>query len=423
MPLLTKAELRARVERLAAIERGTASAGEREAAKLIVAELQSIGVQARLEEERVHGTYWWPLGILTGIAALGGCARSRAFGVAAGAAGAAGVWDDLRLNKRVFRRRMLPQRTATNVVAELGDDRAEHTVLLIAHHDAAHAGLVFHPEIPRAVGRRFPKLLERSNTTPPTMWGAVAGPALVALGSLVGGKRGRRLRRCGGILSVGYVAAMADIGLRGVVPGANDNATGVAVLLSLAHAFTEKPPPGVRIILLSTSEESILEGMEGFARRHFHELSPERTHVINLDTVGSPYLLLLEGEGMLGIHEYQKDFLALVRSCGDELGIFIWPNLRFRNATDGVVALKAGYPTATLASVDKYKAPTHYHWPTDTPENVHYEQVADAARLCDAVVRRLARLVTNGGKLDIGPMDVSRRPATLAPVGQARKSR
>jgi peptidase M28-like protein len=390
MPLLDKAELRRRVERLASIERGTASAGERQAAELIVSELESLGVPARLEEERVHGTYWWPLGILTAIGAFGGLARGRLLGLAAGAAGAAGVWDDLRLNRRVVRRRLLPQRTAVNVVAELGDADAEQTVLLMAHHDAAHSGIVFHPELPRAIGRRFPNALERANTTPPTMWGAVGGPALVALGSLLGGRLGRRLRRIGTFVSAGYAAAFADIGLRRTVPGANDNATGVAVLLSLAQAWAEKPPPGMRVILLSTSEESILEGMEAFARRHFAELPPERTHVINLDTVGSPYLLLLEGEGMLGIREYPKDFLALVKSCAEELGIFIWPDLRFRNATDGIVALKAGYPTAALASVDKYKTPTHYHWPTDTADNVHYEQVADAARLCEAVVLRLA---------------------------------
>jgi hypothetical protein len=390
MALLEIPELRRRVERLAAIERGTASAGERQAAEIIVEELQSLGVRARLEEERVHGTYWWPLGILTAIGMLGGFVRNRLFGVIAGTVGAAGVWDDLRLNKRVFRRRFLPQRTAVNVVAELGDPDAEHTVLLIAHHDAAHSGIVFHPELPRAIGRRFPNALERANTTPPTMWGAVAGPKLVALGSLLGGRFGRRLRRLGGIVSAGYVAAFADIGIRRTVPGANDNATGVAVLLSLAHAWAEKPPPGMRVILLSTSEESILEGMEAFARRHFATLPTDRTHVINLDTVGSPHLLLLEGEGMLGIREYPKDFLALVNSCADELGIFIWPKLRFRNATDGVVALRAGYPTAALASVDQYKAPTNYHWPTDTADNVHYQQVFDAARLCELVVKRLA---------------------------------
>jgi hypothetical protein len=131
--------------------------------------------------------------------------------------------------------------------------------------------------------------------------------------------------------------------------------------------------------------------MEGFARRHFHELPPERTHVVNVDTVGSPHLLALEGEGMLGIREYPKDFLALLHSCAEELGIFVWRDLRLRNATDGVVALKAGYPTAMIGSVDRFKAPTHYHWHTDVPENVDFARVAEAARLCEAVVRRLAQ--------------------------------
>lgn len=397
MPLLDKAQLRERVERLAAIERGSASAGEREAAELIVAELRSLGVSARLEEERVHGTYHWPLGILAALGALGGFARSRLLGVAAGGLAAAGAWDDLRLNRRWLRRR-LPKRTAVNVVAELGAPRdgaePKHTVLFVSHHDSAHAGLVFHPEIPRAIGRRFPKLLERSNTTPPAMWGTVGGPALVALGSLVGGRAGRVARRVGGVISAGYVVAMADIGLRRVVPGANDNATGVAVLLSLAHAFAEEVPEGVSIMLLSTgSEESVLEGMEAFARRHFAELPPDRTHVVAVDTVGSPHLLLLEGEGMLGVREYPKDFLGLANSCAEELGIFVFPNLRLRNATDGMVALKAGYPTVMLGSVDEFKSPTNYHWPTDTADRVDYERVADAARLCEAIVRRLAERV------------------------------
>jgi hypothetical protein len=58
MALLSDSELRKRVEQLAAIDdRGSASPGERRAAELIAAELASLGVRARLEEEQVHGTY------------------------------------------------------------------------------------------------------------------------------------------------------------------------------------------------------------------------------------------------------------------------------------------------------------------------------------------------------------------------------
>jgi hypothetical protein len=417
MALLSQAELRERVEELAAIERGSASPGERWAAELIAGELRSLGARVRLEDERVHGTYWWPLGITSALATLGGLARSRLLGAAAGALAAGTAWDDLRLNRRWLRRYVLPERTAVNVVAELGDPSADRTVLLAAHHDAAHAGLVFHPEIPRAVGRRFPKLLERSNTTPPAMWGTVGGPALVALGSALGGRLGRAVRRVGAVISAGYLSAMADIGAREVVPGANDNATGVAVLLSLARAFTEDPPPGLRIMLLSTgSEESVLEGMEAFARRHFAELPPDRTHVLNVDTVGSPRLLVLEGEGMLGVREYPKEFLALVNRCAEELGIYLVPDLRLRNATDGIVALKAGYPTAMVGSVDSFKTPTHYHWPTDVPENVDFDRVADAARLCEAVVRKLADAARPSS-----PSGEHRAPSA-APAGAPRRS-
>ena len=57
------------------------------------------------------------------------------------------------------------------------------------------------------------------------------------------------------------------------------------------------------------------------------------------------------------------------------------PNLRLRNATDGLVALRAGYPTVTFGSVDEFKIPTNYHWPTDTADRVDYGTVSDCARL------------------------------------------
>ena len=100
-----------------------------------------------------------------------------------------------------------------------------------------------------------------------------------------------------------------------------------------------------------------------------------------VDTVGSPHLLALEGEGMVWMNEYPKDFLGRGQAVADELGIVLWPNLRLRNATDGLIALRAGYPTVTFGSVDEFKIPTNYHWPTDTADRVDYGTVADMARL------------------------------------------
>ena len=389
MPLLSREELYERVARLAAIpERGSATPGEREGAEIIAAELRELGLEPALEDERAHGTYWWPIGIATGLAALAGFSRSRPAAVAAGIFGAAVVADDITGGSLWFRRRFLPQRPTTNVVATVGPADAEHTVLLVAHHDAAHSGLVFHPAVPRYVAEHFPEQLEKTDTTPPTMWGAFYGPLLTAAGAIAG-HRGAQL--AGATISAGYTAAMIDIGSRDVVPGANDNLTAVAALLSLAHSLVDEPLPGIRVMLAFVgSEESFMEGMQAFARRHFPSLPTESTTVIVLDTVGSPHLSLLEGEGMLGITDYSERVKGLVRGCADELGIWLYPNLRFRNATDALIALKHGYEVCMLGSVTKEKAPANYHWPTDTAENVDYSSVEDAARLCRAALERIS---------------------------------
>src|SRR3954468_16862376 len=228
--LLGEAELFSRVSKWASIEHGSASEGEHAVAALIADELRTFGLSVRVEEEQVHGGYWWPIGIPTTLAAIAGFAGG-AFAIV-GLFSAAAVADDINCERFWFRKRFLPKRTTHNVVAELGRADAERTLVFLAHHDAPHAGLVFHPELPRAPARRFPRLYAHANTTPPTMWGAFFGPLGVALGQLFGF---RKLRVFSALLSAGYAAAMADIGLRKVVDGANDNLSAVAAQISLAR--------------------------------------------------------------------------------------------------------------------------------------------------------------------------------------------
>jgi hypothetical protein len=92
---------------------------------------------------------------------------------------------------------------------------------------------------------------------------------------------------------------------------------------------------------------------------------------------------------MMGMHEYPAEGIELLDGLAEDLDIPLFPNLRLRNATDGVFPLTAGYPCASLCSCTDLKQPANYHWPTDVPENVDYETVADAVRLTEALVRRL----------------------------------
>jgi len=382
-----RARMRSLLEQLERIDRPSASEGERRAAEWLVERFAELGAEARIEAEPAHGTYWWPLGIGAALGALGGILALRGrrlLGGALAGAAATGMASDYPPGKRILRR-VLRRRTTYNVVCELGPADAARTVVLIAHHDAAHSGLVFHPRLPHIADRLG--MIERSDTSPPLMAPVLGGPVLAALGSLSGR---RALTRLGVALGIGSAAAMAEIGAREVVPGANDNGTAVVGLLALAERLLAEPPEDVRVVLLSVgSEESFSEGIKAFGERHFDSLPRESTFFLCLETLGSPQLLVLRGEGFLKMREYSPRALALIDGLAEELGIELYPNLRLRNGTDGLEPLAAGYETAVLASCTELKQPANYHWWHDLAENVDFDTVADGIRLAEAAIRRL----------------------------------
>jgi hypothetical protein len=381
--------MRDRLEQLERIYRPSASEGERAAAEWLLAQFAELGVEARIETEEAHGTYWWPLGIGAGAGALGGLAAlrgRRALGFALGASGAAAIADDFPPGQRRLRR-LLPKRQTFNVVAGMGPADAERTVVLVSHHDAAHPGLVFHPAIPQAIGDHFPQVFERVDTSPPLMAPVIGGPILAALGALTGK---RLLSKLGVLFGTGSMAAMLDIGMRDAVPGANDNGTAVVALLALARRLREQSTDDLRVILLSTgSEESFSEGMKAFGERHFGELPPESTFFVCLEALGAGHLMALRGEGFLRMREYPRAALNLVDGLAEELGVWLFPNLRLRNGTDGMEAMAAGYPTVALCSCTDFKQPGNYHWPNDVSANVNFDTLSDAVRLSEGLVRRL----------------------------------
>jgi len=75
----------------------------------------------------------------------------------------------------------------------------------------------------------------------------------------------------------------------------------------------------------------------------------------------------------------------------EELGIWLYPNLRLHNGTDGLESASAGYETAVLAGCTDLKQPANYHWSHDLAENVDFETVGDAIRLSETAIRRLGQ--------------------------------
>jgi acetylornithine deacetylase/succinyl-diaminopimelate desuccinylase-like protein len=376
-----RAELRATVEHLSAIERPSASPGEREAADWIAERFRAAGVErVRLEEERSHGGFWWPVGLLNVAALAGALLPRRRLGRALAVAATAALVDDVDGRARAFRS-LLPRRPTWNVTAETGDADAARTIVIVAHHDAAHGGAIFDTRGIEALARRFPKLLARQKRWPPMMWGVVIGPLLVALGK----------RRAGAVWSAGAAAAMADIGRTPVVPGANDNAAAVAVVLELAKRAYQ----GIRVLLVSTgSEEANAEGMREWGRRHFPRLPMETTEFVALETLGSGNLAVAEGEGFLVSYPYDAELRDAASQAARTAGVDASRGLVNSFISDAIVPLQAGYPTIMLGAVDDLKLPSNYHKPWDTPEKLDYGCVEDAVKLLDALIRARAAAST-----------------------------
>lgn len=349
-----------------------------------------MGASPRIETEPAVGSYWLPFALLSLLSLGGGVATwhgRRTLGVLlAGMAGAALI-DDLALGLRGFRR-VIAKRRTSNVLACFGPQESRRTLVFVAHHDAARSGFIFDPRGGEAVARRAPWLIERLDTAPPIFWPVIAGPAGITAGGLL--RRGG-LTALGATLSLVSLAAFLDVGRHRAVPGANDNASGVAALLALGRRLADRPPKRIRVVLLFTGgEEALWEGMDGFARRHFKALPTDRTVFINVDQVGDQLLNLLSAEGPVKLRPYSPELIALLEEVAEEAGVVLrFPNLRGRSGGDSQRPLKSGYPTAYLQSLTEHKLQTGYHWPTDTPDNVNYDTLASAVELCEAAVRRV----------------------------------
>jgi hypothetical protein len=383
------AEVHEDVERLAAIVRGSASEGEAEAAELLAGMLGNRGLDPLLEHEVAVGGFWQSTGLaaLAGVLAGALAGRSRRAGSLLAGTAAALIADDVDNGAHLLRR-VLPHRRTTNVLAWAGDQSARETVVLVAHHDAAHTGLLFHPGLVPLVNRLAPGWYAKQTTSTQTGRLLVLGPALVALAGVPGL---RRLRLLGTLWSAATAAMLADVARSPVVPGANDNLSAVAVLLAVAEELAERPVAGVRVLLLSTgSEESFMEGMRGYVRRHRSELDPARTRFLAFECVGSPHLMLMEGEGMLRMRDHDASLREELQASADEVGVALWRGLRLgAGGTDALPPLRAGYRSACIAACTDLKLPANYHWKTDVPENLSWATIEQAARVTTSLIRRV----------------------------------
>ncbi|MBI2080951.1 MAG: M20/M25/M40 family metallo-hydrolase, partial [candidate division NC10 bacterium] len=181
------------------------------------------------------------------------------------------------------------------------------------------------------------------------------------------------------------IATLVDREWHGVhVPGATDNASGVAVLLGLAERLTREPPARTGVWLVATGCEEVGHtGMKHLLRTHRDELRDAR--IVNIDHVGAGDVMVVSQEGML-LPRYRSDpgLLEAARKAGEPLGVRPRPFHIMLN--DSTSALARGYPAVGLMAM-KGDCLLNWHWPTDTWERVEPANLERALAVAEGILR------------------------------------
>jgi di/tripeptidase len=180
----------------------------------------------------------------------------------------------------------LSRRRSQNLVATIEPvEEAVRTVCLVCHLDTSRSGLLFHPDLVRNL---VPFL--RAHSAAVLVQGAEPLLARSRLGRLA--LTGSRT-----LLAVA-AGLLLERELRGEdVPGANDNASGVAVVAQLALELLADRPRHSRIVVLMTGcEEAGMLGAQAF----LHSRGTSDWLFVNFDNVGGPATLhYLPQEGII----------------------------------------------------------------------------------------------------------------------------
>ena len=277
--------------------------------------------------------------------------------------------------------RLLPAGEGASVLARVPSaGPRRRTLVLVAHHDAAQTGLMWrHPWLAGGPLSR--------DAVAPFATGPELGFALVALG----------VRRLGSALLALALYGALDVARSETVPGASDNATGVAAVLELVERFARQPPPGTEVIaVVPGGEEAGMGGMAAWMRSpEARALDPATTLVLCLDTLGAGEPVVLRAEGPPRRQRYREADLAWADRGAALAGMPPPRRFTIGGWTDAVLALEAGLPTISLLSVCG-SGFTNYHVPSDTPDRVDWESVEKCVRLARGIARAWAESAPRG---------------------------
>jgi hypothetical protein len=285
-------------------------------------------------------------------------------------------------------RRLTGRRASQNVTSAECDGDKPGIVILSAHYDAARTGLVFSR---RAVERRavLGKLLRRGvGAFEPFFWSLLVILVCTIL-RLIGfeGTPFTVVQFIPTVVLIASIPLLIDIALSDIVPGANDNASGVATVLRLAERYSGRLEHFDVWVVFPGAEEGLLLGMREWIRAHKRDLNRENTVFLNVDIAGNGTVRWITKEGLVAAMRYHPTLIQLCEEVCEE--IESGRGMISRNATDALAARSAGFPAITITSRNSLDYAPHWHQPTDTPDRIDPEALDRTYDFCCALLERL----------------------------------
>ena len=177
------------------------------------------------------------------------------------------------------------------------------------------------------------------------------------------------------ILGIFLITIQADF--TPYTAGANDNASGAGIVLSIAERLARSPLENTEVwAVLSGCEEVGCYGAEAFAQAHKGELG--KAIWLVLDSVGGKDTgpVYITKETFLLTSHSDKELLTLadkIASSHPEFGAY---SKAFRGAyTEGAIGVKHGFRVLTMVGLRKDGLLPGWHRPTDTLENLDLQVV------------------------------------------------
>ncbi len=273
---------------------------------------------------------------------------------------------------------LLPKGLSQNVVGiRPAQGEAMCRVILTAHLDSSKAALPFHPKLVPGLRRSFLLMVGAM--------GATVGLSLIALFARRSWLWYLQLA-CALYLGLSLSLLLHRELLMKHTPGANDNASGVAVLLEAAERLLDLRSTELWAVATGC-EESGLDGMLAFMDAH--SFDRENTYFINLDNLGAGRVAYIIAEGMLWVYPSAPELVRLAAETVGEEDLDIHERPFHTLTTDALVPLVRGYKAMSIMAFDRRGLLPHWHWPTDTVENVEPATMETALRLLCGLVRRL----------------------------------